>query len=214
VLYRTEVSGATAIWWRAADLSAPASPLLSSGLTGYFEAVFTPDGRALAYQVDNNVETRALIGDAKPRVVAATDYIENQARVSPDGRWIAFMTNESGSDQIVVQSMVGPTARVQVSSNGGIEPVWSRDGHSLFYRTNKQFMVATVATEPTFAVTSREVFADDKFLLATAPHANYDVSPDGKSLLVVEPVDDPQIVIVLDWAEEVRARLKGRPGRR
>jgi len=214
VLYRTEVRGQTAIWWRAADLSAPASPLLTSSTRGYFEAVLTPNGRAVAYQVDNNVEARALTGDTTPRIVAATDYIENQARVSPDGRWVAFMTNESGSDQIVVQPMFGPGARVQVSSNGGIEPVWSRDGRHLFYRANRQFVRATVTTAPVFAVTSREVFADDPFLVAAAPHANYDVSPDGESLLVVEAVEDPQIVIVHNWAEEVRARLKGRAARR
>jgi hypothetical protein len=118
------------------------------------------------------------------------------------------MTDESGTAQIVVQPLPGPGPRVQVSSNGGIEPVWSRDGRRLFYRANKKFVVATVATTPTFTVTSRDVFADDRFLLAAAPHANYDVAPDGKSLLVVEALEDPHILIVQNWAEEVRARLK------
>ena len=209
VLYRMADGNNTSIWWRPADLSGPAAPLLNGSLN-YYEAVVSPTGRDVVYQVDNNVERQTLVGDTTRRIVAGSGYTENQARISPDGRWIAFMSDESGSDQIVVQPFSGAGPRVQVSSNGGIEPVWSRDGTRLFYRANKKFMVATVTTKPTFTVASRKVFAEDRFLLAAAPHANYDVAPDGKSLLVVEALDDPQILIVHNWAEELRTRLKAR----
>jgi Tol biopolymer transport system component len=212
VLYRVADGNTTSIWWRPADLSGAAAPLLH-GSTNYYEAVVSPTGRDVVYQVDNNVESRALVGDTTRRIIAGSGYTENQARVSPDGHWIAFMTDESGSDQIVVQPFHGGP-RVQVSSNGGIEPVWSRDGSRLFYRANKRFIVATVSTKPVFTIKSREVFADDRFLLAAAPHANYDVAPDGKSLLVLESLDEPQILIVHSWAEEVRTRLKARTARK
>jgi serine/threonine-protein kinase len=210
VLYRTDGTGAgnTSIWWRSTDLTGPAQPLLSEPNSQYFEAVMAPGGRAVVYQLDNDIGMRAFAGDTTPRLIARTEYTENQARVSPDGRWVAFMTDESGTAQIVVQPLPGPGPRVQVSSNGGIEPVWSRDGRRLFYRANKKFMVATIAATPTFTVTARDVFADDRFLLAAAPHANYDVAPDGTSLLVLEALEDPKILIVQNWAEEVRARLK------
>jgi hypothetical protein len=100
---------------------------------------------------------------------------------------------------------------VQVSANGGTEPVWSRDGRRLFYRAAKRFMVVTVTTTPTFAVTSRDILFGDTFVTAAAPHANYDVTPDGKSLLVLQAVEDPQILIVHNWAAEVRERLSRRP---
>jgi serine/threonine-protein kinase len=212
VLYRVADGNTTSIWWRPADLSGAAAPLLH-GSTNYYEAVVSPTGRDVVYQVDNNVESRALVGDTTRRIIAGSGYTENQARVSPDGHWIAFMTDESGSDQIVVQPFHGGP-RVQVSSNGGIEPVWSRDGSRLFYRANKRFIVATVSTKPVFTIKSREVFADDRFLLAAAPHANYDVAPDGKSLLVLESLDEPQILIVHSWAEEVRTRFKARTARK
>jgi serine/threonine-protein kinase len=139
--------------------------------------------------------------------VASSRYFENEARVSPDGKWVAFVTDESGSDQVVVQPLSGPGARVQVSVNGGAEPVWSRDGRRLFYRANKKFVAVTATTTPAFAVTSRDVLFDDTFVTAAAPHANYDVTPDGKRLLVLEAVEDPQIFIVSNWGTEVRARL-------
>jgi serine/threonine-protein kinase len=193
------------------DLSAPSAPLLAgSAVAGFYEGVITPDGRAAVYQLNNNIGMRALTGDTTRKVVASSKYVENQARVSPDGRWVAFVTDESGSDQVVVQPLSGPGARVQVSANGGTEPVWSRDGRRLFYRATRRFMAANVTTTPTFAVTSRDILFGDTFVTAAAPHANYDVTPDGKRLLVLEPVDDPQILIVHNWGAEMRERLSGR----
>jgi hypothetical protein len=97
-----------------------------------------------------------------------------------------------------------------VSRNGGVEPVWSRDGRQLFYRGSKKFVAANVTTSPTFSVLSREVLFDDSFVPASAPHANYDVSPDGKHFLVLAAVENPQILIVHNWAAEVRARFARR----
>ena len=71
-------------------------------------------------------------------------------------------------------------------------------------------MVATVTTTPTFAVASRDVFCDDRCVSAAAPHANYDASPDGKRLLVLDAVEEAQLVIVHNWGAEVRVRLRGR----
>jgi Tol biopolymer transport system component len=213
VLYRTDEGTETSIRWRAADLSGPAVPLLGGGSTPVFEAVITPDGRAVVYQVDNDVKVRALAAGAIPEVVAASVNIENQARVSPDGRWVAFVTDESGSDEVVVQPFRTSGVRVQVSSNGGAEPVWSRDGRRLFYRANRQFMAATVVTAPSLAVASRVVLFADRFVSAAAPHANYDVSPDGRRLLVLDAADEPRIVVVHNWGAAVRSRLDGRVSR-
>jgi hypothetical protein len=75
-------------------------------------------------------------------------------------------------------------------------------------------MAAVVTTVPTFAVASRQVLLDDRFVSAAAPHANYDVSPDDKYLLVVEAVEDAQLLVVHNWGLEVRDRLRGRAPRR
>jgi serine/threonine-protein kinase len=214
VLYRSDEGIYSSMWWRPADLSVPATLLLAGGVAGIFEGVIAPDGRTIVYQESSNIGIRQLSGNAVPRMVAATAHQEHQARVSPDGKWIAFVTDESGSEQVVVQPFAGTGVRVQVSSNGGSEPLWSRDGSQLFYRGNKKFLAATFATVPTFAVKSRDELFDDRFVSASAPHANYDVSLDGKRFLVLEAVEDAQLFVVHNWAVEVRAQLRARPAAR
>ena len=127
VLYRSDRGKRSAIWWRPADLSAAATPLLSSDVDDYFEGVITPDGKTLVFQHDllgvtqADIYYRALSGDTMSKSVAATPSVETQPRLSPDGKWIAFQTDASGNSQIVVQPFPGPGAQVQVSSNGGSE---------------------------------------------------------------------------------------------
>ncbi|MGK2933734.1 MAG: protein kinase domain-containing protein [Gemmatimonadaceae bacterium] len=212
ILYRTARDRRSSLWWRTADLSAPPQPLLSSEHEDYYEGVITPDGAALVYQLDTagaDVMFRRLSGDTTPMPIASTQFNEAMPRVSHDGRWVAYVTSESGGDQIVVQPLPGPGARVQVSVSGGSEPVWARDGRRLFYRDNQNFMVADVSTSPAFSVVSREVLFRDVFVKAPLPHANYDVSPDGTRLLVLKATEEAQVVVVHNWVAEMRSQLRG-----
>ncbi|MCG6955903.1 MAG: protein kinase [Gemmatimonadetes bacterium] len=209
VLFRTVRGARSAIWWQPADQSAPAVPLLADDSTDYFEAVLTPDGREMVYQQDlgqADLLMRGVEGGGAPVPIATTRAGEDQPRISPDGRWVAYVTTASGGPQVVVQPLPGPGAKVQVSVRGGSEPVWSRDGHQLFYRSEGKFKVADVSGTPTFHVVSQKDFMDDTYLPYTAPHANYDVTPDGKKLLVLEG-GRPELVVVHDWAAEVRTKL-------
>jgi serine/threonine-protein kinase len=213
VLFRTDRAGTTAIWWQPADMSATATPLEGGGPHLLYEGVISPDGTRLVYQVDDagtnqaDVMYRSLEGDTTSRPVIATTAIESQARVSPDGKWIAYVTDASGVAQIVVRPFPGPGGQVQVSGSGGVEPVWSRDGKRLFYRTGGLMMAASITTTPQFAVIGRaELFKDD-YLLAVAPHANYDVSLDGKRFLMIKATTQVELSVVYGWLNEVRARL-------
>lgn len=95
---------------------------------------------------------------------------------------------------------------MQVSTRGGTEPVWSPDGTRIFYRAEQKMMVATVATAAGFRVTGRSVFLDDRFMMARSPHANYDVAPDGKHLLVLQGQLDPRLFVVHNWVREMMER--------
>jgi hypothetical protein len=128
-------------------------------------------------------------------------------RLSPNGHWVAFATDESGSSEVVVQPFPGPGPRVQVSSGGGTEPVWSRDGKRVFYRGARKIIAANVVTTPSFAVVSRDVLMDDVYLPAVSPHANYDVTLDGKKFLMLQG-QDRHLLVVHNWADELRARLR------
>jgi len=129
---------------------------------------------------------------------------------SPDSRRIAFTTDESGTTQVVVQALPGPGPRLQVSTTGGTEPVWSRDGRRLFYRSGQKIAMAEIITAPSLAVKSRTSLFDDVFLQATERHANYEVSPDATRLLLLKSVGEERLIIVRNWREELRARLRPR----
>ncbi len=216
VLFRTDRGTRSALWVQPTDLSAPAAPLQADPGSDYFEGVISPDGRHLVYQIDNagtnqaDVVYRALTGDTTARPVAASNFIEAQARISPDGRWVAFVSDASGSGQVVVQPFPGPGSRVQVSAAGGAEPVWSRDGRRLFYRDGSRFVVVNYSATPDFVVTGRKPLFPDDYVFAQSPHANYDVSRDGTRLLVIKSTEAARLVVAYGWASELRARMAGR----
>jgi serine/threonine-protein kinase len=215
VLYRTDRSGSSSIWWRPTDLSTDGQPLLSSPNVSYFEAVIAPDGRNVAYQLDTagaDLYYRGLQGDTTQHVVANSSAIETMPRISPDGKWIAYVTDESGTNQVVVQPFPGPGRRVQLSTSGGSEPVWSRDGARVFYRGDGMLKAARLRTEPTFGVLGRDTLFTDAFVPSTNPHANFDVAPDGAHLLLLKPVGRSDMIVVSNWGASLRARMGGKPG--
>jgi eukaryotic-like serine/threonine-protein kinase len=213
VLFRTDRGSRSAIWSRPADMSAEAAPLLSGDRLDVFEGVLSPDARFLIYQVDTagaDIYYRAVAGDSAPRPIANnTAAIENMPRVSPDGRWITFVTNESGRDEVVVQPFPGPGGRVQVSAGGGTEPVWSRDGRRLFYRGSGKLMAAEIRSNPSFSVIARDTVLADSYVFATNPHANYDVFPDGTHFVFLEPDHSSEMVVVANWGTVLRAQMAG-----
>jgi serine/threonine-protein kinase len=215
VLYRADRASRTGIWWQPADLSGPPAPLLVSDRHNYYEGVIDPGGTILAYQVDDgaasqaDVMYRAVAGDTTSRPVAASEFVEAQPRFSPDGHWIALVTDASGTSEVVVQPFPGPGARVQVSAGGGSEPVWSRDGKRIFYRDGRNLMAASISTTPTLTVTGRTAVFPDDYMFAQAPHANYDVSPDGSRFLMVKSAERPELFVAYGWGAELRAQLRG-----
>ncbi|MDX2120811.1 MAG: protein kinase [Gemmatimonadota bacterium] len=211
VLYRADLSGRAAIWWRPVDLSAEATPVIAGPDLDVFEAQLAPDARRVVFQLDTSgadVYYRGLTGDTTMHPVANSPAaIENMPRISPDGRWIAFVTNESGRDEVVVQPFPGPGGRVQVSADGGTEPLWSRDGTRLFYRGSGHLMAAKVATGAGFAIAARDSVLVDRFLYAANPHPNWDVLPDGKHFLFLQPTDAGEMTVTANWLPVLRARL-------
>src|SRR5439155_20533500 len=107
--------------------------------------------------------------------------------------------------EVFVRPMQGE-GKWQASVAGGSQPVWSRDGRTLFYRDEKHFVAATVGVGTAFNITERHDFAEDRF--AGENTINYDVMPDGKRLVVVVPSDQGvQLNIIVNWMEEVRQRM-------
>ena len=207
-------TGVNALWSQPADGSASATLMLQVS-DPIREAVYTPDGKSVVYRVDSRDTNRDIYlfplgGDGKPVPILVNINDDKEPRVSPDSKWLAYVSNESGREEVYVRALSGVGGRVPVSATGGGEPLWSRDGKRLFYRSGARLLVATIATQPTLAVTARESLFEGPFVTDTY-HPDYDVAPDGKSFVMIRPVDEGrQVVMVVNWGEELRRRRGGR----
>ena len=129
-------------------------------------------------------------------------------RLSPDGRLLAFVSNETGRPEVYLRELEGGGAQINVSLDVASQPAWSPDGRELFYRGASRMMVAAIAASPALRVTRRDtLFADSYF--ARGILTNYDVLPGGRELLMlrVQPANQ-KLVMVVNWTEELR-RLMG-----
>jgi hypothetical protein len=142
------------------------------------------------------------------------EFSEAAPVLSPDGRWLAYVSNESGRSEVYVRSFpnVRDTKR-QVSTEGGVEPMWAHSGDELFYKTPaRQLVAATVRTDPTFAVVARQVlFTLGPRIPNFLPVARYDVAPDDQRFLMYrEAVSGDSLLgmtVVENFLEEVKAKV-------
>jgi Tol biopolymer transport system component len=173
-----------------------------------------PDSAQVESGLDAGIIRNGGRGPFEPLV--ASQFGEQYVGASPDGRWISFVSDQSGRDEVYVRDLAGERDQVLVSLDGGNEPVWSPDGRELYYRETKQndpyLVAAGIATSPTLAVTRRERLFPITDIVATSPHANYDISPDGKTFVMVRRSPSARIVVLQNLPALVR-RIQGREGR-
>jgi eukaryotic-like serine/threonine-protein kinase len=128
---------------------------------------------------------------------------ETAPAFSPDGKWLALASDESGKDEIYVRSFPDPSFRTQVSVAGGFDPAWSADASRLYYRAGDALLSARIAWTPAF-----QVLARDTLLKETKGLLDYDVSRDGKQVLaLLSNRDDFQLVVAPNWITEFRRRM-------
>jgi eukaryotic-like serine/threonine-protein kinase len=207
ILYVSTQGGRAAIWSQLADGSA--APTLS-GVPPHnaWNIDLAPDGVTAVYNAiyDNgtfNLESYSLAEPHAARDVAASPRAtEVRARVSPDGKLVAYQSDESGRGEIYVRSFPDGGGRAQISSEGGQFPVWARDASVLYYWHDGRIMAATLARETPLRVTSREVVIQGPF------QEQFDVAPDGSRFLVFEPqTAGVTLVVIPHWRTELRRLL-------
>jgi Tol biopolymer transport system component len=210
------------LYWKLADGSGETEeflrsenkfPQLRGGSQAQQPTSWSPDGRILAFEALNadtgwDIGYVTVEGDRTPTHFLVTPFDERSPMVSPGGRWVAYISDESGRDEIYVQPFPGGGEKWLISTAGGIEPMWSPDGRELFYRNPNQMMSVVVETEPGFKAGTPRVVFDGQYSLDTAAgHPRYGVSPDGQHFLMLkrEEGDQPaHINVVLNWFEELK----------
>jgi serine/threonine-protein kinase len=149
-------------------------------------------------------------GEMEPLV--ATRFTEAWPAVSPDDRWLAYTSDQSGRFEVYVRPLEGDGDQIQVSLVGGVEPLWSADGSELFYRTGAsagaEMVAARIRTEPRLEVVSREALFSVADMATATPHVNYDVTPDGQTFAMVRFNPSSRVMVIQNLPELVR-RLRG-----
>ena len=211
VVYDSNDGSGAAILRRAADGTGTAETLAQAP-AGYPEIVL-PDGKSLIY---HPVERIAMLLPINPKGAARPLLPETKGQVSdvelsPDRRWIAYESNESGRFEVYVRPFPDVNGgRWQLSSNGGLHPLWSRSGRELFFIAHDGTLTAVrIKPGPSFAYEKPAgLFPAGHYYVNIA--RNFDVAPDGTRFLFIKsasPAARPSIAVVTNWIEELRARV-------
>ena len=229
IAFSSNRDGEISVYWKAADGTGKDESVVGSAVSGTstFPLSWSRDGKILVLMEnfttagvsDFGIGALAMEGDRKYRPLLKEKYHEFQPQVSPNGRWMAYVSNESGQAQIYVRPFPAVDSGLwQVSTGGGNSPLWSRDGQELFYRNGSAVMAVAVKTEPSFDIvgTPQTLFrgpylSQPSRLVNTALQTYlWDVSPDGKRFLMMKEAGtaaSTRINIVLNWFEELKQRV-------
>ena len=239
IAFRSDRTGRINLFWQMADGSGGTEQLTTSE-NGPVPSSFPTDGQRLAFmevhpstgfdiwalQLSDPSASSGQVRKAQPFL--NTPYEETAPVFSPDGHWMAYMSNESGRREIYVQPYPGPGGKWQISPDGGMEPVWNPNGRELFYRSGDTMMAVEVevgqastpvssgqAGRPVATAFSpgrpRVLFDAGQYLPTPLTFPNYDVSPDGQRFLMLKATEQEQaatqINVVLNWFEELKQRV-------
>jgi len=211
----------SAVFVRPVDGSGPDRLLARIGRL-IQEVAWTPDGSWLVLRTDNTQAGAGDLvgvrtdGDSTVVPLVASNFTELHPAISPDGRWLAYASNESGVNQVYVRPFPNSSdARWQVSNGGGSEPVWAPSGRELFFLDLEARVVAArVEPSNTFAVTSLSPLFDASAYTIDAFHTSYAITPDGRSFIFTAPrrasntEGGLRIVWVDNWFADLRAKIE------
>jgi dipeptidyl aminopeptidase/acylaminoacyl peptidase len=216
-LRRLTRCGGSTVSWAPADGSAPDAPFFELPGEQFREVEFSRDGRFAALRSENNparntardIWVLPLQGERRAELLVHSPADERCPAISPDSRWLAYESNETGRMEIYVRPAGVDGGRVQISSGGGVEPRWSPDGKRLIYRGTEAFRSATLAAAGTeIRVTGRDSLFADSFHRFEAARQGYDIAPDGRFVVLRDANAALKLVVVENWATELRARMR------
>lgn len=205
IIYRSTRNGRLNLFRRAADGSGEVERLTVSE-DNQSPVAASPDGGTVVFTTTSGGDLWILpsAGDRQPRPFFTSPFTESNGAFSPDGRWLAYTSNESGRLEIYAQPFPSGGRKVQISTDGGEQPRWVRG--ELFYRNGGRVMVVELTTEPDLAVGTARMIVDRPY--ASGGGYAFDVTSDGQRLLMIKEGDQEatatQISVVLNWFDELK----------
>ena len=212
------VGGRADLWWQPADGSGAPERVATLPNT-VREVSFSPDGRLAVLRADtprlqHQVWLVPLDAERTPRPLVVGEFDAMSARVSPDGHWLAYISNETGRNEVYVRPFPTGGGRVAVSLGGGAEPVWSPDGRALFYRTADHVVRVAIGVSPALTIGRRDTLFREMLregYRASYFHAMYDVAPNGRRFVLVKSGGEAaELVVVTQFDTDVRRAFAGR----
>jgi eukaryotic-like serine/threonine-protein kinase len=223
IAFSSNKEGVQNIFWQLADGSGGLERL-TTGDYAQIPMSWSPDGQLLAFfevnpttgydiwvqQMGAPSAGSGQLRKAQPFL--RTTFNESVPKFSPDGNWLVYVSDESGRYEIYVQPYPRPGGKLQISTEGGTEPVWNPNGRELFYRNGDKMMAVDIATQPSFAAGKPRMLFEGKYQPTPGTAPNYDVSPDGQRFLMLKPSGSAeaaptQINVVLNWFEELKQKV-------
>jgi Tol biopolymer transport system component len=213
VAFRSWRDGGMTMWSMPADRSDKEQRLLpGKGMQSVVS--WSSDGQHIAFidmlpDTASDVFVLPLKGERKPVPLARSRFMEGSPKFSPDGKWVAYCSNESGKPEVYVQPWPGPGPKIQISTNGGTDPVWRRVPGELYYRNGDAMMAVAVRTSPTFSAGKPVVLWRGHYShgMSSSTSFNYDVTADGQHFLMVKDMHQDlaadRIHVVINWTQEL-----------
>ncbi len=205
IAFTAQRDGAFNLFLKAVDSGAPERRLTASANT-QFPTSWSPDGSRLAF-VELDPETQLDVWIWSERTgrserILNSAFNESAAVFSPDGRFLAYVSNETGEDEVYVLSVDGSSGKTRISTAGGREPVFRSDGGALYDRDDEWMMEVSIQTETGLIAGDPVRLFEAPFDEAGAPYANFDVSKDGSRFVMVrtdEGRDAKRLLVVTNW---------------
>ncbi len=217
VVYSAQRGSTPTLFWKTFEGNAAPEKITDAQHRQYASS-FSPDGKFLAYteyhpQTGGDIwVVRLDVSPRRPEPFLRTPFQEGMPVFSPDGRWIAYQSNESGKTQIHVAQFPGGGIKQQVSIEGGTQPTWAPGGKQLFFLNGSRLMAVDVNTQSGWSVGKPRMLFEHKFTVPSLEARRaYDVFPDGKRFLFVERAAQREVrelSVVLNWFEELKRKVK------
>lgn len=222
VAFNSDREGDGAIFWQKADGTDTAERLTRAEQgTNQVPKSWSPDGKQFLFEAVKGSSVSLWTFSLQDRKSTLIPGVQStgplNSMFSPDGRWIAYQSNQTGASQVYVQPFPSTGAKYQITKNGGFTSVWSPDGKHLFYLpgTGGQFVVVSITTQPSFTFGNPQPLSRGWLEGGLGYPRVYDILPDGKRFIAVVPAGEtpsgaaaaPQINVVLNWFEDVKQRV-------